>query len=111
MIRNEIEEYPYTGTITRVIEGDGRSADTAEVIYDGAMDCHMVSEEQGTMLQTSSYIISIPLLESDNGVYIVPERGDKISLERYGQPLNFVVDNATPSQIGGVSIYATRNSW
>ena len=109
--RNEILEYPYTGTITRVIQGKGSSKDTEVILYEGVMDEHMVTDEEGRTLQTSSYIVSIPLTKDDEGLWIVPRKGDKISLTRYGETFKLTVDNAEPSQLGGVSIYASRNSW
>lgn len=111
MKREEISEYPYKGTITRIVEGKGRESDTTIVVYDGVMDEHMVTDEEGKTLQTASYIISIPLVKNDKGEWSVPRKGDRITLTRYGESINFVVDNAEPSQIGGVSIYAARQSW
>lgn len=110
-LRDEILEYPYTGTIIRVIQGKGSNPDTEVVLYDGVMDEHMVTDEEGRTLQTSSYIISIPLTKDNNGNWIIPRKGDKISITRYGETFKLTVDNAEPSQIGGVSIYAARNSW
>ena len=106
-----IEEYPYSGTITRVIEGKGSKPDTETIIYDGVMDEHMVNDEEGRTLQTSSYIISIPLKKNEENQWIVPRTGDKIQLTRFGETFKLTVDNADPSQLGGVSIYCTRNSW
>ena len=111
MIRDEILEYPYQGTIIRVIEGHGDEDDTEVTLYEGVMDEHMVTDDEGRVLQTSSYIISIPLTKDDNKNYIIPRSGDRISLVRYGESLRFIVENAEPSQIGGVSIYVTRKSW
>lgn len=111
MTRDEILEYPYQGTIMRVIQGKGSNKDTELLLYSGVMDEHMVTDEEGKTLQTSSYIISIPLTQDSNGNWIVPRKGDKISITRYGETFNLTVDNAEPSQLGGVSIYATRNSW
>lgn len=111
MLAGEILEYPYSGTITRVIEGKGRNPDTILVVYEGVMDEHMVTDEEGSTLQTSSYIISIPLTQDESGRWRVPRKGDKIILTRYGEVLEFDVDNAEPSQLGGVSIYAARNIW
>ena len=111
MTRDEILEYPYQGSIKRLVEGHGDEDDIEIVIYDGVMDEHMVTDDEGRVLQTSSYIISIPLTKDDNDNYIIPRSGDEISLVRYGEPLRFVVENAEPSQIGGVSIYVTRKSW
>lgn len=109
--RNEILEYPYTGTIIRVIQGKGSNPDTEVILYEGVMDEHMTTDEEGRTLQTSSYIISIPLTRNEENQWIVPRKGDKISLTRYGETFNLTVDNAEPSQLGGVSIYSSRNSW
>ena len=111
MIRNEILEYPYQGTIYRVVQGAGDEPDTESVLYEGVMDEHMVTDEVGRTLQTSNYIISIPLTQDANGNWIGPVSGDRIVLVRYGQTMSFTVDNAEPSQIGGVSIYCARSSW
>lgn len=111
MIRDEILEYPYEGVITRIIEGSGREPDQEMIVYEGVMDEHMVSDEEGRTMQTSSYIISIPLTKDVEGKWIVPRKGDKITITRYGETFHLTVDNAEPSQIGGVSIYAARNSW
>lgn len=111
MTRNEILEYPYHGIITRTIAGEGRDKDTTITVYEGVMDEHMVTDEEGRVLQTASYIISIPLTQDEQEEWIVPRKGDKIALTRYGETFNFTTDNADPSQLGGVSIYATRNSW
>lgn len=111
MTRDEILEYPYTGTITRFIEAHGDEDDEEVVIYDGVMDEHMVTDDEGRVLQTSSYIISIPLVQDEEGKYIIPVVNDKITLTRYGETLEFTVENAEPSQLQGVSIYSTRKSW
>jgi hypothetical protein len=111
MTRDEILEYPYQGTITRLIEGQGDEEDTEVTLYEGVMDEHMVTDNEGRVLQTSSYIISIPLTKDENDNYIVPKKGDEITLERYGETIQFVVDNSEPSQLMGVSIYSTRKVW
>ena len=111
MKRDEIMEYPYTGTITRVIQGKGSKPDTEEILYDGEMDEHMVTDEEGRSLQTASYIVSIPLTKDGYNQWIVPRKGDIIQLSRYGETFKLTVDNADPSQLGGVSIYCSRNSW
>lgn len=117
MSYEEIEEYPYTGTIVRVIQGKGSNRDTESEIYEGVMDEHMVTDSQGITMQTSAYIISIPLTKStpvspeEEPQWIIPRKGDKITLVRYGENIKFTVDNAEPSQLGGVSIYATRTVW
>lgn len=111
MTRDEILEYPYSGTIKRIVQGKGDNLDTETILYEGSMDEHMVTSEEGRTLQTSSYIISIPLTKDANGKLIVPRKGDKIEIERYDETFLLTVDNAEPSQLGGVSIYASRNSW
>ena len=109
--RSEILEYPYRGTIKRVVQGKGDNPDTETLLYDGVMDEHMVTSEEGRTLQTASYIISIPLVKDASGKWIVPRKGDKIEIVRYDETFTFTVDNAEPSQLGGVSIYASRSSW
>lgn len=111
MIRDEILEYPYTGVITRLIEGQGDDEDSVVEIYNGVMDETMMTDDEGRLLQTSSYVVSIPLTKSQDGKYIIPIKGDTISLVRFDQTVEFTVDNAEPSQLGGVSIYATRKDW
>jgi len=111
MKRDEIMEYPYTGTISRVIQGKGSKPDSEEILYDGMMDEHMVTDEEGRSLQTASYIISIPLTKDENNQWIVPRKGDMIQITRYGETFKLTVDNADPSQLGGVSIYCSRKSW
>lgn len=108
---DKISEYPYTGTITRVIQGTGRNKDTYEVIYEGVMDEHMVTDEEGRTLQTASYIISMPLTKDDEGNWIIPRKGDRIEVTRYGEAFNLTVDNAEPSQLGGITVYTSRSSW
>lgn len=111
MTRDEILEYPYQGTITHIIDGTGDEDDTEVTLYDGVMDETMQTDDEGRVLQTASYIISIPLTKDDEDAYIIPKKGDRISLERYGETIQFVVDNAEPSQLQGISIYATRKVW
>lgn len=111
MTREEILEYPYQGTITRTVAGKGMQPDTVITVYEGVMDEHMVTDEEGRVMQTSRYVISIPLIKNDEDNWIVPRKGDKISINRYGETFNLTVDNADPSQLMGVSIYATRSSW
>lgn len=111
MMREEIHEYPYHGMIYHVIQGKGSRPDTEVLIYDGVMDEHMVTDEEGHTLQTSSYVISIPLTKGSDGTWIVPRKGDRIEITRYDETFKLTVDNSEPSQLGGVSIFAVRNSW
>lgn len=111
MERDEILEYPYSGTITRIVAGKGLSNDTEFQIYEGVMDLHMQTPEEGVKFQTSLYIVSIPLTKNASGEWIVPRKGDKVVISRYGDEIQLTVDNAEPSQLGGVSIYTTRNIW
>lgn len=106
-----IEEFPYNGTIKRIVQGRGDEKDTEILLYEGVMDEHMVTDEEGKTLQTSSYIISIPLTKNVEGKWIVPRKGDKIEITVYGETFSLIVDNAEPSQLGGVSVYASRKSW
>lgn len=111
MTRDEILEYPYQGTIKRIVQGKGDNPDTETLLYEGVMDEHLVTSEEGRTLQTSSYIVSIPLIKDENDNWIVPRKGDKIEITRFCETFSLTVDNSEPSQLGGVSIYASRNSW
>ena len=55
-----ILEYPYCGKIFHVVDGMGRESDTETLLYEGVMDEHQVTDEEGSTMQTASYIISIP---------------------------------------------------
>lgn len=107
----EIEEYPFYGTIIRPVAGEGKEDDSEFVLYEGVMDEHMTEAEIGRTLQTSQFVISIPLTTDANDEWIVPHKGDRIILTRYGDTIKYEVDYAQPSQIGGVSIYAARSTW
>lgn len=128
----EILEYPYHGSIFHVNQGMGDEPDTEVLLYRGVMDEHMVTDEEGGHFQTSSYIISIPLVKKENAIdgeydnelnkddgvlidgggdWVIPKKGDKISINVYGASYMLTIDNVEPSQLGGVSIYAVRNSW
>lgn len=110
-MKDEILEYPYTGVITRVVEGHGDEDDAEVTVYEGVMDEHMVTDDEGRVLQTSSYIISMPLTKDSEGHYNIPRKGDTVSLSRYGETISFTVDNAEPSQLQGISVYCTRKDW
>jgi hypothetical protein len=110
-MKDEILEYPYEGTITRTIAGKGMQPDTVIAVYEGVMDEHMQTDEIGRSLQTSAYIVCIPLTYDYNGVPIVPRKGDKVTVNRFGELMEMEIDNVEPSQLGGISIYASRNSW
>ena len=60
MKRETILEYPYYGKIFHVVDGMGRESDTETLLYEGVMDEHQVTDEEGSTMQTASYIISIP---------------------------------------------------
>jgi len=111
---SKILEYPYYGKIFHVVDGMGRESDTETLLYEGVMDEHQVTDEEGVTMQTASYIISIPWKDyctCCGGGVTLPKKGDKIILLRYGEEFELRVDNAEPSQIGGISIYASRADW
>jgi len=111
MIRNEISEYPYQGIVKRNISGKGDDDDAVVEIYNGVMEETMQTDDEGRLLQTSSYVISMPLTQDSDGNYIIPRKGDTVELVRYGETILFTVDNAEPSQLMGISVYCTRNKW
>lgn len=112
-MRNEILEFPFNGTITRKVTSSNACHDDPDplVIYDGEMDVHTTVAEQGRVAQTADFIVSIPLKKDANGNYIIPRKGDFISVVRYGEEFELAIDNVEPSQLGGVSIYASRTAW
>lgn len=114
MKTSKILEYPYCGQIYHVVDGMGRKSDTETLLYEGVMDEHQVTDEEGTTMQTASYIISVPWKDyctCCGGGVTLPKKGDRIVLLRYGEEFELRVDNAEPSQIGGISIYASRADW
>lgn len=114
MKTSKILEYPYCGQIFHVVDGMGRESDTETLLYEGVMDEHQVTDEEGSTMQTASYIISVPWKDyctCCGGGVTLPKKGDKIILLRYGEEFELRVDNAEPSQIGGISIYASRADW
>jgi hypothetical protein len=114
MKTSKILEYPYCGHIYHVVDGMGSASDTETLLYEGVMDEHQVKDEEGTTMQTASYIISVPWKDyctCCGGGVTLPKKGDKIILLRYGEEFELRVDNAEPSQIGGISIYASRADW
>ncbi len=111
MIRDEIVEFPYNGVISRTIYGVGDEEDTTQEIYSGVMDETTQRDLDGRTLQTAPYVVSIPLTTDEQGNYIIPRKGDDVTVTRYGETLQLTVDNAEPSQLKGISIYCTRKKW
>lgn len=105
-----IDEYPFTGRIYHVKEssiGDDLEID----VYNGKMDVNLLTDEQGTTTQTATYIVSIPLPEID-GKYVNPVRKNHIiECDVYGETFRMEVDNYIPSNLGGITIYATRKGF
>lgn len=110
-MRDEIFEYPYQGVVRRTIEGQRNEEDQVVEIYNGVMDETMQTDNEGRVLQTSSYVVSMPLVQDSDGNYIVPRKGDTIELSRYGETILLTVDNAEPSQLNGISVHCTRKKW
>lgn len=111
MIRDEIVEFPYQGVINRTIYGVGDEEDTIVEVYNGVMDETTQRDLDGRTLQTAPYVVSIPLVTDDGGNYIIPKKGDEVTVTRYGETIQLTVDNSEPSQLRGVSIYCTRKKW
>lgn len=110
-----IEEYPFSGEISRtVVVKDEVTDDTDEqqiVIYSGNMDCSMNTAEVGSVAQTSDYVVSMPLTKGSDGKYILPKKNDSISVSTYDESFTLTVNNYMPSQLGGITIYASRGDW
>lgn len=106
------DEYPFKGTITRVESSDTFGGDDSEtIIYDGVMDCNLGEVSIGTTLQTSGYVVCIPLVEDKQGNKVMPIKSDSIIVDMYGSKVELIVDNAIPSQIGGITIHANRKAF
>lgn len=101
-----MEEFPYTGTIKRSGSGDFGSEEDITV-YEGKMDVGLSSDEIGSTAQTSSYNIFIPFAKGA----MMPHKDDNIQVIMEGETILLKVDNAIPSQLGRVRIYATRESY
>lgn len=105
-----IDEYPFTGRIYHIKESSFGD-DTEIEVYSGAMDVNLQTDEQGTTAQTATYIVSIPLPEV-NGKYQNPVRKNYlIECDVYGETFQMEVDNYIPSNLGGITIYATRKGF
>ena len=108
-----VNEFPFTGVITRksYIEDENHEITETDVeVYNGIMDYSLNTSEVGSVAQTSNYIISMPLTQDINGNYILPKRGDKISLNAFGNTIELTVNDYIPSQVGGITVYATNGN-
>ncbi len=106
-----IDEFPFSGVITRSMmdEESGDIVDT--IIYEGCMDYSLSTAEKGEYAQTDSCIVSIPLIKGNNGKYVMPKKNDTITISTFDDSFKLVVDNYVPSAIGGVTIYCSRGSY
>ena len=52
----------------------------------------------------------MPLTQDVSGNYIIPRKGDKITISAYGDLLTFTVVNKIPSQVGGITVYVSSGS-
>jgi len=52
----------------------------------------------------------MPLTQDVSGNYIMPRKGDKITISAYGDLLTFTVVNKIPSQVGGITVYVSSGS-
>lgn len=109
-----IEEYPFSGVITRTVttkSDNGETDETTVTIYSGVMDCSMNTAEVGNVAQTSDYIVSMPLTKDSNNKYILPKKNDVISISTFDDSFTLTVNNYMPSQLGGITVYASRGDW
>lgn len=121
-----IDEFPFSGVITRSMmdEDSGDIVDT--IIYEGCMDYSLSTAEKGEYAQTDSCIVSIPLIRELGGdfskdydkvyanyprKYIMPKKNDTITISTFDDSFKLVVDNYVPSAIGGITIYCSRGSY
>lgn len=100
-----IKEFPYNGTITRELDGN-----TVE-LYNGEMDISLNTPEVGTVAQTANYIVSLPFNRDANTTYVIPQKDDKITVSMFGDNFTLIVNLSIPSQVGGVTVYASRGDF
>lgn len=102
-----IEEFPFSGTIVRTTANAlGDISETT--VYDGKMDVSLNTAIVGSIAQTSDYIVSMPF---DKANYVSLKKTDVITVDMYGDILTLTIDNYIPSQIGGLTVYASRGDW
>jgi len=102
-----IEEFPFSGTIVRTTANAlGDISETT--VYDGKMDVSLNTAIVGSIAQTSDYIVSMPFNKAD---YVALKKTDVITVDMYGDILTLTIDNYIPSQIGGLTVYASRGDW
>jgi len=102
-----IEEFPFSGTIVRTTANAlGDISETT--VYDGKMDVSLNTAIVGSIAQTSDYIVSMPM---DKTNYVSLKKTDVITVDMYGDILTLTIDNYIPSQIGGLTVYASRGDW
>lgn len=109
-----IEEFPFSGIITRTIivqQENGDIDESVVEIYNGQMDVSLNTAEVGSIAQTSNYIVSMPLIKRENNTYVLPKKDDKITVNMYGDIFTLTVNNYIPSQVGGLTIYSSRGDW
>ncbi|MFA6875609.1 MAG: hypothetical protein WCQ87_03110 [Parabacteroides sp.] len=93
------------------MDDNGDTQTTSQTIYSGMMDESMNTPEVGETAQTSNYIVTIPLTIDAGGKYIIPKKDDKIMVVTYDEVIPLVVENGTVSQLGGITINASRGDW
>lgn len=105
-----IDEYPFTGRIFHIKESS--FGDDVEIeVYSGVMDVNLQTDEQGTTAQTATYIVSIPLPKIDGKFQNPVRKNYLIECDVYGETFQMEVDNYIPSNLGGITIYATRKGF
>ena len=109
----DYSEFPYSGVITRTTiteEANGDTSSATSEIYNGVMDYSLNTAVVGLSPQTADYIVSMPLTQDAGGKYIMPRKGDTVTLSAYGDFLSFTVVNKIPSQVGGITVYVSSGS-
>lgn len=109
-----IDEFPYSGVITRKISTTADNGDVDESvveIYNGKMDVSLLTNEVGTVAQTANYVVFIPLIKGSDNKYNIPRKNDSILVNGYGEVFTLIVNDPIPSQLGGITVYATRGDW
>ena len=106
-----IDEFPFNGIIKRPIMDNNSGDLIPTTIYNGKMDYTIRTDEVGNYAQTNSCIVSIPLIKDSNGSYVMPKKGDIITIATFDESFDLVVDDKMPSAVGGVTIFCSRGTW
>jgi hypothetical protein len=109
----DVVEYPFAGVIKRSTGYDPilGTGGTTTTIYSGVIDYGVNTAKTSNIAQTSDCIVSMPLIKSSGGSYALPKKDDIITINAFGDIFDATIVTYEVSQLGGITIYATRGGW